>query len=131
MKEKVRYWTDTAQYDLDTARAMLEARRFLYVGFMCHQTIEKVLKGFYVYTRKSNPPYTHNLNYLATEAGVYALMSEDQRSTLDMLEPLNVEARYPRHREELLKTLDSAKCEEIIGRTEEPFRWIEKQLSNG
>jgi HEPN domain-containing protein len=58
MKEKVRYWTDTAQYDLDTARAMLEARRFLYVGFMCHQTIEKVLKGFYVYTRKSNPPYT-------------------------------------------------------------------------
>jgi hypothetical protein len=32
---------------------------------------------------------THNLNYLATEAGVYALMSEDQRSTLDMLEPLN------------------------------------------
>jgi hypothetical protein len=37
---------------------MLEARRFLYVGFMCHQTIEKVLKGFYVYTKKSNPPYT-------------------------------------------------------------------------
>jgi HEPN domain-containing protein len=110
---------------------MLEARRFLYVGFMCHQTIEKMLKSFYVHARKSNPPYTHNLNYLATEAGVYALMSEDQRNTLDVLEPLNVEARYPRHREELLRTLDFAKCQEIIGRTEELFQWIQRQLSNG
>ena len=131
MKEKVRYWTDIAQYDLDTARAMLEARRFLYVGFMCHQTIEKALKGFYVHAKESNPPYTHNLNYLATEAGAYASMSEDQKNTLDVLDPLNVEARYPRHREVLLKTLDFAKCEEIMGQTKELFRWIERQLSNG
>ncbi|WP_330636719.1 HEPN domain-containing protein [Acutalibacter sp.] len=27
------------------AKAMLETKRFLYVGFMCHQTIEKGLKA--------------------------------------------------------------------------------------
>lgn len=41
MDEKVKYWVDIAQYDLETAKAMLETKRYLYVGFMCHQTIEK------------------------------------------------------------------------------------------
>ena len=36
---KVDYWFDGAGYDLQTARAMLETRRLLYVGFMRHQII--------------------------------------------------------------------------------------------
>ena len=44
MNEKVNYWLDLARYDLDTAKAMLDTKRYLYVGFMCHQTIEKGLK---------------------------------------------------------------------------------------
>ena len=46
--DKADYWFDSAEYDLQTAKAMLETRRFLYVGFMCHQTIEKALKGILV-----------------------------------------------------------------------------------
>ena len=30
-----------------TAQAMLETKRFLYVGFMCHQVIEKMLKAYW------------------------------------------------------------------------------------
>lgn len=36
MTDKVRYWVELSDYDLDTAQAMLETRRYLYVGFMCH-----------------------------------------------------------------------------------------------
>ena len=36
MVDKVRYRAELSDYDLDTAQAMLETRRFLYVGFMCH-----------------------------------------------------------------------------------------------
>ncbi|HNT28701.1 MAG TPA: HEPN domain-containing protein, partial [bacterium] len=42
--EKTAYWFEIAEYDLETARAMLKTKRYLYVGFMCHQTIEKALK---------------------------------------------------------------------------------------
>lgn len=49
MNEKIQYWIDIAEYDLETAKVMLEGKRFLYVGFMCHQVIEKVLKGYYVF----------------------------------------------------------------------------------
>ncbi len=45
---KAAYWLDAAEYDLQTAKAMLETKRYLYVGFMCHQTIEKALKGVFV-----------------------------------------------------------------------------------
>ena len=38
------YWIEMSDYDFDTAKAMLETKRYLYVAFMCHQTIEKILK---------------------------------------------------------------------------------------
>jgi len=43
MNAKVLYWIEISDYDLDTAEAMLESKRYLYVGFMCHQAIEKQL----------------------------------------------------------------------------------------
>jgi len=39
-KEKKEYWLDIARYDLVSAKAMLESKRFLYVGFLCHQVAE-------------------------------------------------------------------------------------------
>ena len=52
VNEKVEYWIDISEYDLETAEAMLQTKRFLYVGFMCHQAIEKILKAHYVLIKK-------------------------------------------------------------------------------
>lgn len=35
-EERVKYWIDIAEYDYDTAEAMLKSGRRLYVAFMCH-----------------------------------------------------------------------------------------------
>jgi HEPN domain-containing protein len=105
MNEKVQYWLALADYDLETARVMLEGRRFLYVGFMCHQVIEKVLKEHCVLAKNENPPHTHNLNYLAEQSGIYGKMTEEFKGIMDIIELLNVEARYPTHKEKLMQTL--------------------------
>ena len=55
MDNKVQYWIDLAEYDIETAEAMFETKRFLYVGFMCHQVIEKSLKGYYVFVKNEIP----------------------------------------------------------------------------
>ena len=47
MNDNVKYWVEMSDYDFDTANAMLETKRYLYVGFMCHQTIEKILKAYW------------------------------------------------------------------------------------
>jgi len=45
MDERAEYWIEIADYDIATAKAMLQTGRYLYVGFMCQQTIEKSLKA--------------------------------------------------------------------------------------
>lgn len=48
MEERtVAYWLDIADYDFDTAEAMYQTGRWLYVAFMCHQVIEKTLKAYW------------------------------------------------------------------------------------
>jgi HEPN domain-containing protein len=59
--EKIRCWVDIAEYDLKTAKVMLESKRFLYVGFMCHQSIEKILKALYTKIKNDTPPYTQSV----------------------------------------------------------------------
>ena len=129
MDQKVRYWTSLAEYDIETAGAMLRTGRFLYVGFMCHQAVEKMLKAAWQATHISEvPPRIHNLERLATEAGLLDDLSTRQRTLLVELEPLNVEARYPSHKTALLKKLTKRYCTALVGRATRLTAWIEKRL---
>ena len=47
IEEKIKYWIELSDYDIETADAVLQTKRYLYVGFMCHQTIEKIFKAVY------------------------------------------------------------------------------------
>lgn len=126
--ERVSYWIDIAEYDLITAEAMLKTNRLLYVGFMCHLTIEKLLKAYYVNKRKDKPPYTHNLTLLATQSKIYDQLKEEQKDLLDTLEPLNIEARYPTDKDKILESLNYKKCEDLITETRGLAEWIKGQL---
>ncbi len=128
MDEKVKYWIELSDYDLETAEAMLKSRRFLYVGFMCHQTIEKAFKAYFTILKSDVAPYSHSLSYLAKKGEFYELFSEEQKDFIDQIEPLNIEARYPSHKERLLKSLTESKCIEIIEKTKEIQEWIKEKL---
>lgn len=126
--DKVEYWMDCADYDLETARAMLKTKRYLYVGFMCHQSVEKALKGIYVCRKPEEElPYIHKLARLANLSGISGEMTEDQLSLLDLLSPLNIEARYPMHKERLLNSLSEKKCSELIHETEALLLWLKNK----
>lgn len=70
MEGKVEYWLELAQYDLDTAKVMLDGKRYLYVGFMCHQVVEKVLKGYYANSIEDTLPHIHNLTIIAKKVQI-------------------------------------------------------------
>jgi hypothetical protein len=55
-------------------------------------------------------------------------MSEDQKSTLDILEPLNIETRYPTQKEKLMQALNYERCEGIVKKAEGLYQWIKNQL---
>lgn len=128
--DKVKYWLEMADYDFDTALAMLESKRYLYVGFMCHQTIEKSLKAYWSNVFEEPAMKIHSLSRLAEKTGLYSEMTEEQLDFIDILEPLNIETRYPSHKERLMKSLDFERCKIIINDTNNLRSWIKSKLSN-
>ena len=126
--DKTTYWLDIADYDLDTAEAMFQTGRWLYVAFMCHQVIEKTLKAYWCGTREDDPPYTHNHKRLAEGCGLYAQISAEQREFIETITNYNIEARYPENKEALAKTLTKDFCRKIIDDTKQLQLWIREKL---
>jgi len=128
MEDRIKYWIELSDYDFETAEAMLKSKRYLYVGFMCHQTIEKALKAYYIKTKQTTAPYTHSLSHLAKKCELTSVLSEAQQDFLDQIETLNIESSYPSHKERLLKSLTATKCFELISKTKEFQEWIKTKL---
>jgi len=106
---------------------MLRTGRYLYVGFMCHQTIEKALKAV-IAGNDSFPPKIHGLMKLAQLSDIFDIMDDDQKDLLDTLDPLNIAARYPEQKEKLAEILTSERCEAILAETEGLLCWIKQRL---
>jgi len=128
MGNKTDYWLEMCDDDLVTAKAMLDAGRLLWMGFICHLVAEKALKA--VITEKTNdvPPKIHDLRTLAKRGGLMSDLSDEQLDLLEQLNPLQIEARYPEHKDKLSATLTFEKCQKIYGITEEFLCWIKQQL---
>lgn len=126
--DKVTYWIELSDYDYETAEAMLNCSRYLYVGFLCHQTIEKILKAYFNSKKEEPAPYTHSLSLLAKKAEIYEMLSNEFKDFIDLLEPLNIEARYPSHKESLMRSLTKSRCEDLLKDTKRLQLWIKKNL---
>ena len=127
-EEQIEYWLEIAEYDYKTAVAMDKSKRYLYVGFMCHQVTEKAFKALYVHKKSETPPFTHNLLNIAELAGFYDLISDEHKDFVDELLPLNIEARYPVRKDELYNRIDKLYSKYLLTKTEELFLWIKSML---
>jgi HEPN domain-containing protein len=124
--DRSQYWIEIAEYDMETAKALLVTGRRLYVGFLCHQIIEKMLKAA-IAKKGTIPPKVHNLTRLAELSGLDAF-TQEQNNFIDALLPLNIEARYPTDKDKLLEVLTEEYCREIISKTEDLMVWIKNRL---
>ena len=127
-EEKVEHWVSISDYDWETAVAMFETGRYLYVGFMCHQVIEKIFKAVYVKRKDDTPPYTHDVEYLAQKSGFYETLSEEQQDFIGELNPLNIEARYTEYKKEVAKRLTPSKCAELLEKTTKLQQWTKEMI---
>ena len=121
-------WIALAEYDLSTAQAMLQARRYLYVGFMCQQAVEKILKACFVQHHGSTPPYTHNLLRLVGDLPWEQQVSALHQETFEMLNSYYIESRYTEDIAELQASLTEKKAVELLNRTKELMEWIKTRL---
>ena len=83
--EKCGYWLMLADYDLGTIDVLIQGERWVYVAFLCQQAVERQLKAMYVYSTDTEPPKTHNLNFLFSKIAEHAafLAEADQARFLE------------------------------------------------
>lgn len=128
MNDRTAYWLEMCHYDLETAQAMLETKRYLYVGFLCHLIIEKALKAYWSKVMEEPPLKIHNLAKFADRTGLAKEMTESQLTFIDTLEPLNIEARYPSYKDRLVRSLTPEYCQVLLQTTQNLFQWIKTRL---
>ncbi len=61
---------------------------------------------------------------LAEAGGLIELLTGEHKRLMDILMPLNIEARYPDNKLALLKTLTQSRSTEIYRQTTELFLWM-------
>ncbi|MHB1455883.1 MAG: HEPN domain-containing protein [Armatimonadota bacterium] len=100
MNEVVKYWLESAEDDYITAQALFDAKRYLWMGFLCHLTIEK---GFKACIAKQDiiPPKIHNLGKLAHLSGLYDYLDETKLTLMANLDTMQIEARYPEYKKSI------------------------------
>jgi HEPN domain-containing protein len=129
-KQKYSYWED-----IETARAILSAGRYLYVVFMCQQPIEKLVKGLYVLFCEEEPPRTHSISMvfkkiiefqpdIFEDLEAYRKKREQYGSFFVKLLAYYIAERYPSYKEKLSQTVDRQEATEVLTTTEEVFKWL-------
>jgi HEPN domain-containing protein len=126
MSSAAKQWTEQARYDLDTARAMFDSGRYLYVLFCCQQAVEKALKAIIVRRTDDLPPRLHNLLRLAEIAGIK--MESDREDFFGELSGYYIQTRYPEEIESLAQTLDREIAQDALDKTGEAIEWLFSML---
>ena len=128
MVDNADYWLKIADDDINVAKNLLKSKDYLWMGFVCHLIAEKALKAVYTAVVKEVPPYDHKLLNLAKLSDILTDLSDEQKKFLGRLQPLQIEARYPNHREKVKSGLTDEISKQIFNETEAFLCWIKQWL---
>jgi len=124
----VRRWLEIAAEDMEVAESNHSNGYWLYAAFLCHQSLEKVLKAHYQATHDDDPPYTHNHIRLLNVCGLIDELSEEQLRFIARIEPMYIEARYPEQKAAAARTMNKDVSQYFIDNTKKLTLWIRKRL---
>jgi len=122
----IKYWLDSAMYDLETGKSLLEIKRFPYALFFGHLALEKVLKALVVKTTKEHAPYTHSLTLLAKKTKI-----ELPESIIDQLAEyteFHIESRYPDEKMDFYKKSTDEFSNKKFKEIEDLYTWLIQKL---
>ena len=121
-------WVKIAEYDLETAKAMLKSGRYVYVAFTCQQAIEKILKALFVKRKGKTPSYTHNLTKLAEESEILIELTDQYRRILETLNLYYIQSRYADDIDKMSLALSKTETLSMLRDTENVYRWLKSLL---
>jgi HEPN domain-containing protein len=124
MRKDTKDFKASAEYDLQTAEHMLNTGRYIYVIFMCHLSIEKMLKAITAETIRKTPPKTHNLIYLLKVGKIKP--PNDLFEFITKINNVSIITRYPEDFSKLLEAYPKEVAQRYLNKTKEVIKCLEE-----
>jgi HEPN domain-containing protein len=124
MRKDTKNFINSSEYDLNTAQFLFDTGRFIYVIFMCHLSLEKILKAIVAEITQNIPPKSHNLIYLIKLGRI-----ELPKDFIDFIAKINnasIVTRYPEDFSRVLDAYPKNIAREYLSTTKEIHRWLKE-----
>jgi HEPN domain-containing protein len=120
----IQYWLEGSQENYQKAVRDIKAQDYVYGLFWLHLACEKLLKAVVITHTSNHPPYTHELKYLASKAGL--TLTQEQKDFLEELIVFQIETRYPEEYEAIKEKATPEKARTLLKQFEIFKSWVQK-----
>ena len=124
MRKDTANWLALADYDIETAHRMLATGRYLYVIFLCHLALEKLLKAHVAEVTQSLPIKTHDLIYLVKKCELE--LPENHLDFIGKINTASIPTRYPDDLTRALKEYSKSVAKDYLEQTMELVLWLKQ-----
>lgn len=125
-KEKIEYWKNSSQRDLDMMNFLFRENKFAYGLFFGQLGLEKLFKAVYLIKKDGPPPYVHNLAYLAGKCDLD--IDKDLEEDLKEISSFNINARYDDYKESFYKRANKEFSHKYLLKIKAIEKWLKKEL---
>jgi len=122
MRKDTENWIAMSDYDLETARHMLASGRYLYVVFMCHIALEKMLKAHVTEITQTVPIKTHDLIYLVKKSELN--LPQAHLEFIGKINNASIPTRYPDDLGRMIGQYPEPVVRGYLKQTEEALLWL-------
>jgi HEPN domain-containing protein len=119
IEKQFAYWREGAEEEWAVALELMDHGRVRHGMFFAHLAIEKAIKARVCLKTRAVAPRSHNLVYLAEQAGLE--LDEGQRKTLADMNLFSMAGRYP---DATSPMPDAQEAASLLRQAQEVFRWL-------
>lgn len=103
---------------------MLKTGRYLYVVFLCHLALEKMLKAHETEVSQSVPAKTHDLIYLVKKSGLE--MPQAHLEFVGKINTASIPTRYPEDLQRAISDYPESIAKDYLRQTEVITLWLKQ-----
>jgi HEPN domain-containing protein len=124
MRKDTANWIALTDYDIETAHHMLATGRYLYVVFLCHLALEKILKALVAEVTQTTPIKTHDLIYLLKKCELE--LPDNYLDFIGKINTASIPTHYPEDLQRSLKEYPESIVKDYLHRTAEIIQWLKQ-----
>lgn len=124
MHKAILNWVKSSDYDIATAKAMFNSRRYVYVVFLCHLATEKLLKAAFCKISGKIPPKTHDLFLLIKLTKLD--LPQNHQLLIAHLNTASIPTRYPEDISKIAKEYNAISAKKYLNQTKSFLKWLKQ-----